>query len=44
VPGAIKEAQMLYTMTLNIGTFPVMAAFLPLLCLIKEKRDERERA
>lgn len=40
---------MLYTMTLYVGKFPVIAAILPLLCLIifqllKEKKDERERA
>jgi hypothetical protein len=45
----LKEGVMLYNMTLYFGTFPVIAAILPLLCLIiiqllKEKRDERERA
>lgn len=40
---------MLYQMTLQFGHFPILAALLPLLCLmiiqlIKEKRDERERA
>jgi hypothetical protein len=45
----LKEDVMLYNMTLYFGKFPVMAAMLPLLCLIiiqilKEKRDERERA
>lgn len=40
---------MLYNMTLHFGQLPVTAAVLPVLCLIiiqllKEKRDERERA
>jgi len=40
---------MLYTMTLKLGYFPILAALLPLLCLmiiqlLKEKRDERKRA
>lgn len=40
---------MLYQMTLHSGQFPIMAVLLPLLSLIiiqllKEKRDERERA
>jgi len=40
---------MLYTMTLHFGSFPIMAALLPLLCLmivqlIKEKSHERKRA
>jgi hypothetical protein len=40
---------MLYNMTLHFGNFPVLAAILPLLCilmiqLLKEKRDERKRA
>jgi hypothetical protein len=40
---------MLYSMTLHFGKFPVLAAFLPLLCLIiieflKEMKNERERA
>jgi len=49
VPDEIKEGVMLYNMTLHFGTFPVIAAILPLFCLIiiqllKEKRDERKRA
>gem|GEM_PF-2395918 len=40
---------MLYNMTLHFGQFPLAAAVLPLLSLVviqllKEKRDERERA
>jgi hypothetical protein len=40
---------MLYYMTLHFEQFPIMAALLPLLGLmifqlLKEKRDERERA
>ena len=40
---------MLYNMTLHFGQFPVLAATMPLLCLLiiqllKEKRDERKRA
>jgi hypothetical protein len=40
---------MLYNMTLHFGYFPIMAALLPLLCLmiiqlLKEKSDERKRA
>jgi hypothetical protein len=46
---SLREGAMLYTTTLYFGTFPVIAALLPLFCLIiiqmiKEKRDERERA
>jgi hypothetical protein len=46
---SLREGAMLYTTTLYFGTFPVIVAMLPLLCLIiiqllKEKRDERERA
>ena len=40
---------MLYNMTLYFGSFPIMAALLPPLCLmifqlLKEKSHERKRA
>jgi hypothetical protein len=40
---------MLYNMMLHFGQLPIAAAVMPILCLIiiqliKEKRDERERA
>lgn len=40
---------MLYNMALNLGIFPLLAVFLPLLSviiiqLLKEMKNERERA